>query len=83
MARYTEENNETANADAKRPVERSVMCYGATERCCAILCPHSKPHAPHKPRQTEWDGEELCTAVGWCDGTNGKGRNMQCQCVDC
>lgn len=76
-------NTEQNRVAAGGRLERLVMCSGSAERCAAIGCPHAKPHAPHKPRQTGWDGKDPCTAIGWCDGMNGKGRNMQCQCVDC
>lgn len=43
-----------------------VKCDHAIEKCENLGCPHSKPHRPHKAKQTQWDGNKPCIERDLC-----------------
>ena len=43
-----------------------VRCTGAGKPGCLEECPHRKSHRVHRPKQTEFDGNEECTEKTDC-----------------
>ena len=43
----------------------NLRCNKA-DSCRSPECPHAIPHEEHQPRQTEWDGNVVCTVPDFC-----------------